>query len=517
MDLISNRDLFDLVKSLTKSEKRFLKLNATALNLPSDQLIFFNNLEQKAQLKDNFFEFNNSKGLNSNELNKQLSENLYSFILKCLRSFHAESIISFMIKDEITNVLNLFDKAQYKQCRKILNKQKQEAYRYERFHHVLELTNIEKQLIAVESQFNIKNNTIENIVKEELDVIKKAKNFGTYTLLHSKINLNVKQKDKANSQQDLEIIDSYLNSALLKNKKEAQSIKALLIYHHCRSILFCRCLKNRSREKECLLLLDLMDKNPDFIEEMPKRYLANLNNLINIAYEEKKYKTCRIRIKQLEEKLDLKIFNATDLQLKILIPTLNMKLMINGNSGFSKAAEENITEIEQVLKEYKGRISKDLEWMLYYNIALINIYSSNYSKAQYYISLILSDGNNVLRQDLQSFARIINVILQFELGNKRELSYIISTIKNYYDGSITFYKTEKLIFGYFEELSQTNDAIDVQKLFLRFKQDLEKVMKDPLEKSIFFYFEIDVYIESKIKGIQMTKLLQKKYAKACLK
>ena len=117
-----------------------------------------------------------------------------------------------MIKDEITNILNLFDKAQYKQCRKILNKQKQEAYRFERFHFILELIGLEKLLISIETQFNIKNNTIESLVKEELDVIEKAKNLGTYTLLFSKINLNTRQKNKAKTEKDMEVISSFLNS-----------------------------------------------------------------------------------------------------------------------------------------------------------------------------------------------------------------------------------------------------------------------------------------------------------------
>ena len=42
--------------------------------------------------------------------------------------------------------------------------------------------------------------------------IEKAKNLGTYTLLYSKINLNTRQKNKAKTEQDLEVISSFLNS-----------------------------------------------------------------------------------------------------------------------------------------------------------------------------------------------------------------------------------------------------------------------------------------------------------------
>lgn len=516
MNLISNRDLFDLVKSLSKSEKRFLKLTASASDLNPNLITLFNTIEIANDFKEDFF----VKKVKGEALNiKSLtSDHLYNFILKCLRSFHAESSASYIIKDEITNILNLFDKAQYKQCRKILNKQKQEAYRFERFHFILELIGLEKLLISIETQFNIKHNSIEELVKEEQSVIEKAKNLGTYTLLYSKINLNTRQKNKAKTEEDMKNINSFLNSPLLKNDKSVKSKKALIIYHHCRSILFCRCQDNQSREEECELLLKIMDEHKELIEEMPSRYLTTLNNLVNIAYEEKKYKTCALRIKQIEEKANLKAFNTTDLQLKIFTSVLNGKLTIHTNSGYLKQSLANVEEIEKGLIEFKGKINKEEELVFYYNIAIMNTYFGNYEKAQHYIGLILNEGSNLLREDLQSFARILNIGLHYELNNFKQLGYIISTIKNYYKTQISYFKTEKLILSYFEKLSELKikNKANEKDIFMSFKKDLEEVMKDPHEKNVSFYFDIEVYIESKISNTSMHQLMKQKYAKAWL-
>lgn len=517
MNLISNKDLYDLVKSLSKSEKRFLKLTAAASDIDSHLLTLLNLIENSEVYKEDIFIKQKIKSDNIKEKGI-VSETLYNFILKCLRAFYSENNASSILKDEITNILNLFDKAQYKQCRKILNKQKQEAYKYEKFHYILELIALEKLLISVETQFDIKNNTIENLVKEELIVIEKAKNLGQYTLLHSKINLNTRQKNKAKTEKDLENINNYLNSPLLKNEGQIKSLKSKIIYHHCRSILFCRCQDNQSREDECELLLNIMDENRELIDEMPSRYITTLNNLINIAYEEKKYKSCSIRIKQLEDKKVVKAFNTTDLQLKIITGILNNKLIINLNSGRLNEANNAVLEIEKLLIQYTGKINKEEELVFYYNIALKHIYFNEHKKAQNYISHILNEGNNLLREDLQSFAKILNIIVQYELNNIKQLNYIVSTIKKYYKPGASYFKTEKLIIKYFELLSENtslNKKVE-EDIFKKFKEDFKETLKDAHEINVEFYFDIESYIESKISKKTMESILQKKFEKAWL-
>lgn len=517
MNLISNKDLYDLVKSLSKSEKRFIKLTASASNIDVSLLDLFTKIENLSAYKEDVF--TKSKSKTESTLPKNIiSENLYQFLLKSLRGFYAESSPSLIIKDEINNILNLLDKAQYKQCRKILNKQKQVAYQYERFHFILELITLEKLLINIERQFNVKNNTIEDLVKEEQMVIEKAKNLGQYTLLHSKINLNTRQKNKAKTESDLKKINDSLNSELLKDESQLKSLKSKIIYHHCRSILFCRCQDNQNREEECELLLKIMDGHKELIEEMPGRYITTLSNLINIAYEEKRYKSCEARIKTLEEKLSVKAFGATDLQLKIITAILNSKIAIYTNSGKLKEAKAVAEEIEKTLEEYQDKINKEEQLVFYYNISVMHIYFNDFKKAHHYISLILNEGNNLLREDIQSFARILNIITHYELGNIKQLGYLITTIKNFYKSGVSSFKSEKLIIHYFEKLIQhpEKDKKHIQTLFKDFKQELSELMKDAHETNVTYYFEIEAYIDSKISERPLSSILNEKYKKAWL-
>ena len=88
MNLISNRDLFDLVKSLSKSEKRFLKLTAASSELNANLITLFNTIELANDYKEDFFGKTGKQKTESLSVKSQVSENLYNFILSvsCLVS-----------------------------------------------------------------------------------------------------------------------------------------------------------------------------------------------------------------------------------------------------------------------------------------------------------------------------------------------------------------------------------------------------------------------------------------------
>ena len=118
MITVSLEEVFDLIKSLSKSEKRFFKLTVTTDSNSAGVSKLFDELEKSSPEEM----IKPSKVITKLLKQKNILEEIYHIILKSQRTFYAESITAYTIKDEITNLRNLFDKAQYKQCRKMLNK-----------------------------------------------------------------------------------------------------------------------------------------------------------------------------------------------------------------------------------------------------------------------------------------------------------------------------------------------------------------------------------------------------------
>ena len=118
-----SKELFHLVKSLSKSEKRFFKLTSSLQSGDKNYLKIFDVIDKQddydeESIKDMF------KGEVFIKHFPSEKNHLYKLILKSLRSYHSDNSISSVLKQEIKNIEILYQKALYKECNKFLNRAK---------------------------------------------------------------------------------------------------------------------------------------------------------------------------------------------------------------------------------------------------------------------------------------------------------------------------------------------------------------------------------------------------------
>ena len=118
-----SNELFNLIQSLSKSEKRFFKLSSSLQDGDKNYLKLFDYIEKQkkydeAELKNYFQKEKFIKHLPSEK------NHLYKLILKSLRGFHSDNSISSILKQELKNIEILYSKALYKECVKILKRSK---------------------------------------------------------------------------------------------------------------------------------------------------------------------------------------------------------------------------------------------------------------------------------------------------------------------------------------------------------------------------------------------------------
>ena len=182
-------ELFNLINSLSKSEKRFFKLSSSLQTGEKNYLKLFNVIEKQSSYNEEAIKKTFAKEKFIQHLPSE-KNHLYKLILKSLRGFHADNSISSILKQEIKNVEILYRKALYKECVKFIKRAKKIANDHEKFYYLFELISWEKLLIEEAFEQGEFNKDLDLLINEEMEVIEKLRNLAEYHMIYSRIQMH---------------------------------------------------------------------------------------------------------------------------------------------------------------------------------------------------------------------------------------------------------------------------------------------------------------------------------------
>ena len=197
-------NLFALVKSLTKSEKRQFKLYVGRLDVNSDSkfLNLFNFLDKASS-------YNEAAIVKSGIVKKQQLANvkahLYKQILISLKLSPSHQNIRSQIREQLDFASILYHKGLYKQSLKILDKAKELAITNEEKNLAFEIVELEK---IIESQYITRS--ISNRADE---LALQAKSLSAQNVIASKL-----------SNLSLQLYSTILKTGYVKNEEESQKV-----------------------------------------------------------------------------------------------------------------------------------------------------------------------------------------------------------------------------------------------------------------------------------------------------
>ncbi|MFT5763175.1 MAG: hypothetical protein ACI8X3_000594, partial [Saprospiraceae bacterium] len=128
--------LYNLIKSLSGSEKRYFKLFATGnrADKSSKYLVLFEAIDNQESFDDEELKKIVYQGEQIfSRKYSELKAYLYDLVLAGLRGYDEKSSIDFKIKGMLQSIRVLYKRSHYQDCRELLPKIKKLAYKYESF------------------------------------------------------------------------------------------------------------------------------------------------------------------------------------------------------------------------------------------------------------------------------------------------------------------------------------------------------------------------------------------------
>lgn len=507
----ASTELFDLIKSLSKSEKRFFKLSSSLQSGEKNYLKIFDYIDRQKtydenELKEVFKDETFIKHFPSEK------NHLYKLILKSLRSFHSDKSISSMLKQEVKNVEILYKKALFKECNKFVSRAKKQAIEHEKFYYWFELLSWEKLLLEEAYEAGKFDRNLDELIEEEQEVIDKLRNLAEYQMLYSRINFLYRSGGFSKNDEERKEVDKIANHPLIKGKNTALSSRAATICYYIQGLCAATNRDYQTSFIKFLRVKTILDKNPLLKRDLAKRYVRALKNLLYCYIDNNELDKAEETIAMMRALPSDKGFESIDVKVKIFTSSYIAELMICDRRGTYDKSLEIANEIIKGIESYGHKINKEQQIVFYYNLTYVYFGAEQYNNALRWVNNLLNDNEQVLRQDIYNFARMFNLIIHFELGNYDLLEYVIKSTARYLKKQKKDYQVEFLIIKYLKKLIKLDDKSTRSVVYDKMFVDLNEAFKKPSERVVLQYFDYLSWADSKVKGISFAEAVQQRQA-----
>lgn len=502
-----SNELFMLIKSLSKSEKRFFKLSSTIQAGDKNYLRIFDFIEKQSEydeeeLKNTFKEETFIKHLPSEK------NHLYKLILKSLRSYYGEQTISSILKQEIKNIELLYAKALYKECGKFLVRAKKLAKEYEKFYYLFELIEWEKKLIEESYEFGNFDANLNELIIEETQVIEQLRNLAEYQILYSRINYIFRSGVFTKNSEERAIVDAIADNHLIKGKNTALSTRAASICYYIKGLC---AATNRNYQDSYIFFnrtREILDKHPKLKLDLGKRYLLTLFHLVKCYIDDRNYELAQKTIDEIKSLSGQKGFDSTDLKVKITTIHFNEQLNLLNMKGDFEIAVDFIDNKQEEILKLGDKISKEQDLKILFNSAYSYFGNKEYKKCLQLINDILNNNESTLRQDIFGFSRLLNLLVHLELENYDFLEYEVKSTSRFFNKTERDNKIEGFLIKNVRKLTKAQSEVSKTEIYEAMYSELKKLLEDHNERVILEYFDILAWVNSKLNNIYLGEAIK---------
>jgi len=505
----SSDTLFQLIKSLEKSEKRNFKLyitrNSASEDLKSIQL--FDALD-KMEEYDEAQLLSKNKNLRKAQLSNAKAH-LYREILSSLRLIRQEENIDIQLHEQLDYARILYNKGLYLQSLKTLDRIKENAKAHNQVTFLLQVLFFEKTIESLHITRSMQDRADQlasevDTVNEQLRLISQLSNL-SLELYSWYIRNGVARNEK-----DEEAVQEFFEKQLPANINEVQGFyEKLYLYQSFSWYAFIRqdfLMYYRYTQR----WVDLFEREPFMVAIETSHYIKGMHNLLGAHFDllnDEKFRETLNKFETFSESDIVK--NNVNNRIQTFVYLYISKLNQHFIDGTFTEGITLVPYIEEKLKEYWMYLDRHRILVFYYKIACLYFGSGDYEKTIDYLNKIINWKVD-LRTDLQCYSRLLHLIAHYELGNFDLLEYLIKSVYRFMAKMGNLSLVEEEIFRFLRKSFNLSPG----KLRPEFEKLVEKLKEfegNRFETRAFMYLDIISWMESKIRHVPVQDVIRKKY------
>jgi len=495
-----NDHLFQLIKSLTKSEKRFFKIYSSrhVIGDKNNYVALFDVIDKQKVYDEEaiILRFAGEKFVNRLAVAKAYLSDL---ILKSMNTYHAKNTIDAQLMELLRNISFLFEKNLYTQADKSIRKAKKMALEYQKISILPEIVRWEKKVMNASFYSGKKLTEIEALKEEEKSLLKQLLNLNEFWLLDARLYYQYNLEGIIRTREDLKKIEWIIHSPLLKNEEQALSFPAQKLQYKIFSTYY---FILRDFDK-CYIyiakLVRLFENHPQQLKHESLEYVQAVNNLLNMTGSMSKVEETEANIQKLRQMIqDREFQKSAPLQLKLFEAYYYHIINYYRNKKTPESGLKHIDAIEKGLNDYGNKVDEVGKIMLCFHAFQLCYEAEQPQMSLNWIGRILASPESDIHKDIYSFSKILNLLLHYQLNEDGTYHQVIRQTYAFLYRRKHKYKFEQLITNFLRQLTKTADQIAFIQLLENLQLSLDEIAEDPFERKAFAYFDFKTWVNKEI-------------------
>lgn len=507
----NNDPVFQLVKSLTRSEKRHFRLftNRQGSNEGLKFLQLFDAMDHQEQYDEEKI-LQQVPTLKKVQL-ANMKANLYRQMLSSLRLYHGSQNMDIQLREQLDFARVLYNKGFYQQSLKMLEKAKVAAMQAQMPHIALHAIDFEK---LIESQYITRSlgGKADALSAEAMDIAAHVSQIHQLSNVALRLYGMYIKVGHARNRDDHEYITAYFHAHLPALDSSKASFLERLYYFQSHVWYYYVIQDFRACYRYAQKWVDLFEEFPEMKHRHTTQYIKGLHNLLlalyNLLYYSKFVKVLETLESFSEEESRRSNPNIEVLLFLYIYTNKINAFFMKGN--FTEGVKI-VPKLLELLKLYQAQLDPHRMLVFYFKIASLYFGSGDNRMAIKYLNKIIHFKDINLREDIQCFARILNLIAHYDAGDDSELEYQIRSVYRFLGKMNDQQQMQVEIFKFLRNLGNITPH-ELKDAFITLKEKLIVIASNPFERRPFLYLDIISWLESKIENIPVQEVMKRKFS-----
>ncbi len=457
--------LFQLIHSLTKSERRYFTIQAGqhVIGERNQYLQLFEAITQQEEY--------DQEALLKLAFVKNISAEknyLYNLLLKHMRAYHDEETPVQQIWVALQNVDFLNQKGLFADAKKQLRLAKELAIKYQKIEYLPKILDEEATIVKREAQKNL-SAAIAAIADAAEQASALLITEARLAAIYNQVFARARQAKELKSPQFLQELEQLLENELASPPTEDQTLQARLYYHQAMYMIFRARGETRQAHPHFLRVVRLIEEHPHLSKEHETKYRVGLSNLLVSAYALNLWDLFPEVLAKIKSYPQL----SFDVEAEVFQNVAYLEVIYHLNQGRFEAAEKLVPEIEAGLARYSSRLNKARELSIIYNIGLLYFVVQRMDLAGKWFRKIEQFSKTEHRQDIQASAQLMLLLILLDREETEVLDYKLRGAKSGGAGRSSLDSFEAVVLDFLEKANGTERGPEFSALCATFCQQMK--------------------------------------------